>query len=970
MPTEPTREEELFHQALELPPGPQRSDFLQKACGGDETLRQGVETLLHAHTEAGAVLEPLMPRPFPESATPPVSEKPGDQIGRYKLLQVIGEGGFGIVYMAEQREPVRRRVALKVIKLGMDTKQVIARFEAERQALALMDHPNIARVFDAGATETGRPFFVMELVRGVPITEYCDQNHLSTRQRLELFILVCKAIQHAHQKGVIHRDIKPSNILVTLHDVVPVPKVIDFGIAKAIDQPLTEKTLFTRFEQFMGTPAYMSPEQAEMSGLDVDTRTDIYALGVLLYELLTGRPPFDPQQLLASGLDEMRRTIREQDPPKPSTRLATLSDADLTTAAARRSAEPRKLSGLVSGDLDWVVMKALEKDRTRRYDTANGLAMDIERHLNNEPIIARPPSNLYRFQKLIRRNKLAVTATIAVALALVAGFGVSTWQTVRARRAEAETEIALKDSEEARLQAQAVSKYLVQAFRSPDPNQDGRDIKMADVLDRAVADLDANFAGSPKIKGELLDALGQTYTGLGLTTKALDVLKKARAVDQAVLGPDHPDTLGVNIDIFQTYRIARRLADGVPLLEDTLKRCKTKLGPDDPLTLTTMKDLGDAYRAAGRTAEGISMLEDTLKLCKAKLGLDDPTTLYTMNNLALAYRTAGRPAEAVSMLEEALKLMKAKLGPDDRDTLNTTDNLANAYRAAGRSAEAVPMLEETLRVCKAKFGADHPDTLNTMNLLGDTYRAAGRASDAVPLLEETLKLMKTKLGPDNGNTLNAMNNLALAYRAAGQLTQAVSLLEETLKLMKTNLGPDHPGTLNTANNLADAYQAAGRLTDAVPLSEETLTLCSAKLGARHPTTLRALNNLAALSLALLRQEKFTDAEPLARECLTIYETTLPDDWRTFSDRSLLGGSLLGQKKYAEAEPLLLSGYEGMKQREDKIPADSKPWLKEGLQRLVQLYEATGRPDKAAERKKMLEETTAPVPAPTPASDAR
>jgi serine/threonine protein kinase len=970
MPTEPTRQEDLFHEALELPPGPQRSDFLQKACAGDETLREGVEALLRAHVEAGTVFEPVVPRPFPDSATVPITEKPGDQIGRYKLLQVIGEGGFGIVYMAEQREPVRRRVALKIIKLGMDTKQVVTRFEAERQALAMMDHPNIAKVFDAGATETGRPFFVMELVRGVPITEYCDQHHLSTRQRLELFILVCKAIQHAHQKSVIHRDIKPSNILVTLHDGVPVPKVIDFGIAKAIDQPLTEKTLFTRFEQFMGTPAYMSPEQAEMSGLDVDTRTDIYALGVLLYELLTGRTPFDAKHLVEAGIDEMRRTIREQDPPKPSTRLATLSDADLTTVAAQHGAEPRRLPGLVSGDLDWVVMKALEKDRTRRYDTANGFAMDIKRHLNNEPIVARPPSNLYLFQKLVRRNKLAVTATTAVALALITGFGVSTWQAVRARRAEAKTEIALKESEQARLQAQAVSKYLVQAFRSPDPNQDGRDIKMADVLDRAVADLDANFAGSPKIKGELLDALGQTYTGLGLTAKALDVLEEARTVNQAALGPDHPDTLGVNIDIFQAYRIARRLADGVPLLEDTLKRCQTKLGPDAPLTLTAMKDLGDAYRAAGRAAKAVSMLEDTLKLCKAKLGADDPTTLYTMNNLALAYRTAGRQAEAVSMLEETLKLMKAKLGPDDRDTLNTTDNLANAYRAAGRAADAVPLLEQTLQVCKAKFGPDHPDTLNTMNLLGDTYRASGRAADAVPLLEETLKLMKAKLGPDNVITLDAMNNLAIAHQAAGQLAQAVSLLEKTLKLMKTTLGPDHPVTLNTANNLANAYQATGRLTEAVPLSEDTLALCSAKLGAQHPTTLRALNNLAAWSRALLVQGKFTDAEPLARECLTIYETNLPDDWRTFSDRSFLGGSLLGQEKYAEAEPLLLSGYEGMKQREGKIPADKKPWLKEALQRLVQLYEATGRPDQAAEWKKTLEETTAPILAPTPTSGAR
>jgi serine/threonine protein kinase len=337
--------------------------------------------------------------------------------------------------MAEQEEPVRRRVALKVIKLGMDTRQVIARFEAERQALALMDHPNIAKVLDAGATETGRPYFVMELVRGIKINDYCDENNLSMRERLELFIQICQAIQHAHQKGIIHRDVKPSNILVADHDGVPVPKVIDFGIAKATtDQRLTDKTLFTAFEQFVGTPAYMSPEQARLSGLDVDTRTDIYSLGVLLYELLTGKTPFDPKALLQAGLDEMRRTIRETEPSRPSMLLSTMLAADLTDTAKHRQTEAPKLIHLVRGDLDWVVMKALEKDRTRRYETANGLALDVQRHLANEPVAARPPGNLYRFQKLVRRNQLAFAAASAVIFVLVAGIVVSSWQAIRATR--------------------------------------------------------------------------------------------------------------------------------------------------------------------------------------------------------------------------------------------------------------------------------------------------------------------------------------------------------------------------------------------------------------------------------------------------------------------------------------------------------------------------------------------------------
>jgi serine/threonine protein kinase len=459
----PSREETIFFAAAAMNTPEERAAFLDRECAGDAALRQRVEVLLQAADDAHNVLDgapiadnaPAGPR---GTIVLPVNEKPGDIIGRYKLLQQIGEGGCGVVYMAEQSEPVRRRVALKVIKLGMDTKQVIARFEAERQALALMDHPSIAKVFDAGATEgrlpsrpelgdkdvaaplsAGRPFFVMELVRGTKITDFSDRQKLSTRERLDLFIQVCSAIQHAHQKGIIHRDIKPSNVLVTIIDGVPVPKVIDFGIAKATNQQrLTDKTLFTAFEQFIGTPAYMSPEQAEMSGVDIDTRSDIYSLGVLLYELLTGRTPFDPAELIRSGVDGIRKTLREQEPLKPSTRLNTLAEVDLTTVAKARHADAPRLIHAIKGDLDWVVMKCLEKDRARRYDTANGLAADLKRHLANEPIVARPPSTAYRLQKLMRRNQLAFAAGTAIAASLVIGIAASVWQAVRATRAERE----------------------------------------------------------------------------------------------------------------------------------------------------------------------------------------------------------------------------------------------------------------------------------------------------------------------------------------------------------------------------------------------------------------------------------------------------------------------------------------------------------------------------------------------------
>ena len=426
---------EIFDEAWELPPG-ERQTYLDKACGSDAALRAKIEELLRSDAAAGDFLAD--PTRRGTIAVTPVAERDPDRIGRYKILERIGEGGCGVVYVAEQTEPVRRRVALKVIKLGMDTKQVVARFEAERQALAMMDHPNIAKVLDGGATENGRPYFVMELVRGIKITDYCDQANLSTKQRLGLFIQVCQAIQHAHQKGIIHRDIKPSNILVTLNDGVPVPKVIDFGIAKAIEGRLTDATVYTQLNQFIGTPAYMSPEQAEMSSLDIDTRSDIYSLGVLLYELLAGKTPFDAQELMSLGIDAMRKTIREKEPVRPSTRLATLQGDELTTAAKRRAVEAPKLIHQLKGDLDWIVMKCLEKDRTRRYETANGLMSDLKRHLENEPVVARPPSTAYRFQKMVRRNKLAFVASIAVAATLVLGIIVSSVQAIKARRAQQE----------------------------------------------------------------------------------------------------------------------------------------------------------------------------------------------------------------------------------------------------------------------------------------------------------------------------------------------------------------------------------------------------------------------------------------------------------------------------------------------------------------------------------------------------
>jgi eukaryotic-like serine/threonine-protein kinase len=544
-------EKALFEAARNVVDPEARRALLEHVCNGDDTLRARLERLLAAQEPAEAFFDvrssaalaservktgfttlPLN-RTATDAAGDPLQkgdstvwEGPNATIGRYRLLQRLGEGGCGVVYLAEQKEPVRRRVALKIIRLGMDTENVIARFEMERQALALMDHPNIAHVLDAGATETGRPYFVMELVRGVKITDYCDKNHLDTRQRLELFIQVCHAIQHAHQKGVIHRDIKPSNILVTLHDRAPVPKVIDFGIAKATEGRLTYNTVFTAFGQFVGTPAYMSPEQASASGMDVDTRSDIYSLGVLLYELLTGRTPFENKQLVQSGLEEMQRTLRDKEPPRPSTMVTTLQTDVLTMTALQRHTEPPKLVSALKGDLDWIVMKALEKDRQRRYETANGLAMDVERYLNDEPIAARPPSQFYRLQKLVRRNTITFAAGAAVGVALILGFGTSTWLFFKERESRRAAELGRANEVILRRQAEARAKItqaavLVGEGRYPD-------------ADRIVEKI--TFPES-SLEGEaVFRPLGEWAALQGHWEKAAGLLSSLVQVDQVEMG--------------------------------------------------------------------------------------------------------------------------------------------------------------------------------------------------------------------------------------------------------------------------------------------------------------------------------------------------------------------------------------------------------------------------------------------------
>jgi len=843
----------------------------------------------------------------------PTLEVCGTMIGHYRLLEEIGEGGMGVVYVAEQQEPVHRQVALKIIKPGMDTRQVIARFEAERQTLALLDHPNIAKVLDAGKAESGRSYFVMELVEGASLTDYCDQQQLSTRQRLELFAQVCLAVQHAHQKGIIHRDLKPSNVLVAVYDGVPVPKIIDFGISKAVDRQPGEAALITGVGLMMGTPLYMSPEQAGASGLDVDTRSDIYSLGVMFYELLTGSTPFDAERVRKAAYDEIRRMIREDEPLRPSARISTLGEAAATISMCRQT-ESAKLSRVIRGELDWIAMKCLEKDRDRRYETANALAADIQRYLANEAVAACPPSAGYRLKKFLQRNKGPVLAATLVLIALVGGTLGTTWGLLReAERADGERQakqeaIAAAEAEkQAKITAETVIKFvedkILAAARPKDEDGGlGYDVKLADAVKATLPFVDKSFTAQPLVEARLRMTMGISFLDLGDATTATKQFEAARDLYTRRLGPDDPDSLRSMNNLANSYSAAGRHQDALKLREETLRLTKARLGPDNPNTLGCMHNLANSYAAAGRNQGALKLYEETFRLTQAKLGPNHRDTLGCMDSLASAYRAVGRVQEALKLYEEALRCMKTILGPNDRNTLICMNNLANAFRAVGRVQEALKLHEETLPLRKAKLGPDHHDTLLSMGYLARSYADVGRNEEAIRLREETLRLTKTKLGPNHPDTLANMFYLANAYAEVGRDSEALKLREETLRLVKATLDPDHPSTLVSMNNLANSYADAGRNQEALKLYEETLRLMKAKLGANHPDTLRCMGNLANSYADTGRNE---EALKLRQETLKLTKSKLgPDDPLTLRSMGDLARSLLKLDRGREALPII------------------------------------------------------------------
>jgi serine/threonine protein kinase/tetratricopeptide (TPR) repeat protein len=918
-------------------------------------LYQRVSALLQAQAEIGSFHDaPVL------TVDQPASESPGTVIGPYKLLEQLGEGGMGSVWMAQQTEPVKRLVAVKLIKAGMNSRQVIARFEVERQALALMDHPNIAKVLDGGTTSSGWPYFVMDLVKGVPITRYCDEHHLTPRQRLELFLPICQAVQHAHQKGIIHRDLKPSNVLIALYDGKPVPKVIDFGVAKAAGQPLTEKTLVTGFGNIVGTLEYMSPEQAELNQLDIDTRSDVYSLGVLLYELLTGTTPLDRKRLKDSSLLELLRMVREQDAPTLSNRLSTTEE--LPGIAANRGTEPAKLTRLVRGELDWIVMKALEKDRNRRYETANAFAQDVQRYLVDEPVLAGPPLRSYRLRKFLRRHRREALAVGLVLLALVAGVVGTTIGLVRAeQRAEGERnakEMAQKRLNQIRKGIDALSSI----FKDLDPRAEEKEGKplraiLADRLDAPAAALEGETVGDPLLVAELQDRLGQAYLGLGQAAKAEALFARALATCREHLGEDHRTTLERMHNLAEAYRHAGKRNEAVALFERVRDAKLEAHGADDPSTLRTLDGLGTAYWLAGRAPEASAVLEKVRDAYVRRYGADDARALATVNNLAGAYSSARRFAEAIPLQEEVLAAWVKKHGEGHTLSIGAMNNLAKSYWNTFRMRRAFALVEQARDAAVRSLGPLHPQTLHVLSHLAHMHRSNGNPTEAIALGEQVLEREFKILGADHPYTLTTLDHLALAYRDVGKVDKALPLFQQIVAGLE-KLDYAHENAHMMVANLCHCYERLKQYGDAETWRRKLLALVKAKDGAG---SLAYGEELGGLGSNLLQQNKHAAAEPLLRESLAIRQKKEPAEWGTYSTQARLGAALLGQNKYADAEPYLVRGCEGMRRWAERLgpshAAFTRKPLTETLQRLVRLYDALGKPDEAAKWRKELEAHT-------------
>jgi serine/threonine protein kinase/Tfp pilus assembly protein PilF len=856
------RTEQIFLDALDVDAS-DRAAFITDRCAGDVDLVEDVQALLAAHLAQGIFEQPAPPVHAALGQAAPPGEPPLKQVGPYRILELLGEGGMGEVWLAEQREPVRRRVALKVIKLGMDTREVVARFESERQALAMMDHPGIAKVLAAGATDAGRPYFVMELVRGVPVTEYCDAHRFTTSQRIDLFAQVCRAVQHAHLKGVIHRDIKPSNVLVAEQDGQPVPKIIDFGIAKAVHGDLTDSTLVTRLGQLIGTPAYMSPEQAEGTGLDVDTRTDVYSLGVLLYELLVGALPFDVKAVADAAV---RSAIRDTEVPRPSTRLTGLGH-DRDTVASYRGTSPDALRRELRDDLDWIILKALEKDRGRRYETPGAFADDLERRLASEPVLARPPSTTYRAKKFLRRHRVGVGLLSLAFVALVA-FGVTV--SVQSARIARERDKAVQ-----------VSQFLEDLFSASDPFANTRrdTLNIGEFVTLGAERVHTELLDQPEVQAQMLTVLGRVQRNLGKLPEARELLEEAQELWTAIYGADSREALGNQQLLAFTLADARESEEAIELFTRTIEG-RRRAGLDRGTGMAdALTGLGNALQSAGRFEGAEAAYREGLAVIRAAPDRDAAKLAANLNNLGTILVRQARYDEAEPLLREAVDIGREELDPDHPTLSSYLNNLAFLLEELGRLDEAEALHREALAIARSRFGAEHAQIARSLNNLGVVLLEKEQYQEAESLLTEAVQMRRSVFGARSPNVAVALNNLATVQRRTDRPAEAEATFREALDIFLGSVGPTHPRVAGVRLGIAGVRHDRGDHEDAVVELEQALAIRRERLAAGHPLTANVLSDLGRCLTELGRYE---EAESALLESLGISEerrTESEDNWR-------------------------------------------------------------------------------------------
>jgi len=779
-------------------------------------------------------------------------------IGAYKILDTLGEGGMSVVYLAEQTDPVKRRVALKMLKPGMDSKEILARFQSERQALAVLDHPNIAKIFDGGIADSGLPYFVMEHVKGVPVTDYCDNHRLTNEERIKLFIDVCSAVQHAHLKGLIHRDLKPSNIMVGVVDGKPTPKVIDFGIAKATAKTLTEETLYTRIGQIVGTPQYMSPEQADLTGVDIDTRTDIYSLGVVLYELLVGTVPLD---LRAIGDYAMQQALREKDPPKPSTRLTELGDTQSEIAKVRRT-EPGDLRRQLRGDLDWITMRAIEKDRTRRYETVNALAMECKRFLNHEPVLARPPTAGYSFSRFVRRNRVMVVAGLVATVAVVAGTAAATLGYLRATNAE---QIALQEAETAR----QVSGFLIDLFEVSDPSEArGNSITAREILNRGAERIEGELRGQPGVQATMLDTVANVYYSLGLYEESEELLLKAQSIAAEIYTSEDPRLTKIEQSMGELYFAVSRYDESEELLLSALEKDKATFGQVHARIANLLGLLSTLYNKMDKLDEAEKFANENLAVRLELYGVKSLEYATGLNNMARVEREKGRFDVALAHSKESLRIMEDSL-PANHPTISTVlGEISNNLSEQGLLEEQEPYVLRALAIDEEVYGPAHDYFASSLESVGIFYAQQGKLEQAEPYFLRALETTEAAVGTMHDSVGFRYYNLGFLYGDMQEYEKAEPYLRRSIEIWTEVFDEIHGSNAYSWNALAQNYRELGRIDEARDAATIAFSINEQVYGSEHQNTAATMLTLAVIA----RDEaRYDVAKPLYAQALVIYE---------------------------------------------------------------------------------------------------